>query len=681
MYFGVGSTTPFKLNAQFVTAAGQLTTYLATQPGGCGGALAAGAAGKPNLTYSATTNAAAPFVTGTGSTTASQNEAIYRSRLAYGLPTLSFTQAPREGAPVGGPDASILLATVYGGSSTQAQALARSVGGALYGNLSTATINQIIFNTEGNALAAFYGTPLSYWSRIDLYDAAGYFQAVTGPITLAPTDQLNTNVTVAGANAALNLPAGVLSGTGTITGALTIQSGGAFAAQGNGTTSFTPLRVIGSASLQAGSSVALTGMFLPGTSYTLISTTGAATVDPAATVDTSQSGNLTALFTGALKGTNGSGVAVTLTSRFASAAATPNQAAVATALDRAANAGPPSAGAAAFLGALITNNTAATAPAAYASLSGEGLADQQQTAIEAEDLFIRTVMGRGAFLGDGAGSVWGAAFGQDAAIDGQGAQGSARLSGETHGGVIGVDHPLGEGFSLGIAGGYSHSGDAVAARATNGTVEAAHGAVYGVGHFGDALYLAAAASYAHYDFRTSRLVTGLGATAQEKARYSGHEWLGRIEAGYKVATRSFDLTPIVGFEAGRLRNDGFAETGIGGAIDGLDVGGRTTNSDKSFAGFQVEGRTTVGTTEVTPFARATWEHEFKPERHIDAAFAALPDSDFQVTATAAPGDVARLNAGLKVAIGPRVALFASFDGTMGSRSDSYGGNGGVKISW
>ena len=42
---------------------------------------------------------------------AAQNRADYTARLTYGLPTLSFAQAPREAAPAGGPDASILLAT------------------------------------------------------------------------------------------------------------------------------------------------------------------------------------------------------------------------------------------------------------------------------------------------------------------------------------------------------------------------------------------------------------------------------------------------------------------------------------------------------------------------------------------------------------------------------------------
>jgi hypothetical protein len=139
---------------------------------------------------------------------------------------LSYAQAPAEAAPAGGPDAAILLTTVYGGSTSASQAIAPK--GGLYGNLQTSTIDQIIMNTETHALAAFYGTSLSYWSRLNLYPADGYFQSVTGTITMAPTDVLTTNVAIAGAGTLLsNSRAGVLYGNGaSITGNVTVNSGG-----------------------------------------------------------------------------------------------------------------------------------------------------------------------------------------------------------------------------------------------------------------------------------------------------------------------------------------------------------------------------------------------------------------------------------------------------------------------
>ena len=47
-----------------------------------------------------------------------------------------------------------------------------------------------------------------------------------------------------------------------------------------------------------------------------------------------------------------------------------------------------------LLANLIANNTVATAPAAFDNLSGEGLTGQQQTALNAGNLFVTTVLGQ-----------------------------------------------------------------------------------------------------------------------------------------------------------------------------------------------------------------------------------------------------------------------------------------------
>jgi uncharacterized protein with beta-barrel porin domain/membrane-associated phospholipid phosphatase len=206
--------TAINLSSLFTAAQANLPSYLASQ---CGASVATCATSSANTTNN-------PYVP------SAANLAAYTANLTYGLPTLTFAQAPREAAPTGGPDASILLAPIYGGSTSAAQTLAPT--GGLLGNLSTNTINQIVVNTETNALAAFYGTSLSYWARINLYAADGYFGGVTGLITLASTDQVNTNVVVAGATTNVNgdvVPAGVFSGTGTVTGNTTVASGGTLA--------------------------------------------------------------------------------------------------------------------------------------------------------------------------------------------------------------------------------------------------------------------------------------------------------------------------------------------------------------------------------------------------------------------------------------------------------------------
>jgi hypothetical protein len=193
------SYTSANLQSLFVAANSELSSYLASQ---CGGTVASCAASQTN-----------PYAT------SAQNAATYAADLNYGLPTLTYAQAPREQAPTDGPDASILLATVYGGSSAAALTLAPN--GGIDGKLATSTINQILVNTEGEALAAFYGTDLSYWSRINLYAALGYFNGVTGTLNTADGDHLTIDATVASG--------GVIDVTGrfTVDGNLEIDAGGA----------------------------------------------------------------------------------------------------------------------------------------------------------------------------------------------------------------------------------------------------------------------------------------------------------------------------------------------------------------------------------------------------------------------------------------------------------------------
>jgi outer membrane autotransporter protein len=670
--------TAQNLNTQFRTAATALNTYLNTQTSGCGGSLAACAASNAYNAYSASTYGSEPLVSNGGTTTASINSGIYQARLTYGLPTLSLAQAPREQAPAGGPDASILLATVYGGSTAAAQALASSVGGALYGNLSTGTINQIIVNTETNAIAAFYGTSLSYWSRIDLYDAAGYFSNVTGTITLASGDQLKENVTVANT--------GILAGSGTITGNVAVQSGGALMVQGNGLSAAPPLTVNGTTTLQSGSQVDVTGLLLPGKPYTVVNSTGAITIGSGVTVNTSQAGNLLTTMGGTLAVTGDPALTVTITSNFAGLSQTGNQRAVASAVDRAANTGTYGGGGAALLTSLITNNTAASAPATFDTLSGEGLTGQQQAVINATEIFASTVIGQATEWGSagdpivqGASGIhaWATGFGQAGSLDGNAAAGSAGASSQSTGFSAGFGTTVAPGLVIGLAGGYSNSNVSVAGRGTSGNSDGGHFGLYGVQHVGP-LYLAATIDYAHFSNTTNRTVLGSG----ENGQFDSNAWMLRAESGYRFAMPMANVTPFGGFQVGELYNNGFGENSSGVGLGGLIVGSQTVDTDKVFLGVQVDTKRVLGNGWVlSPFARIAWEHEFNTDRNISASFEALPGAAYTVYGASAASDLARLNVGVKLAVTQNVALFTTFDGAFSGSGNSYAGTGGVKVSW
>ena len=411
LYMNNAATTGSTLNlpALFNAASPEIQAYLTAQgsAAGCGATIAACATSAANTAND-------PYVP------SAANQALYQSRLTYGLPTLTFAQAPQEAAPAGGPDASILLAPIYGGSTTAAQTIAPT--GGTNGTLQTSTINQIIQNTETNALAAFYGTSLSYWSRIDLYSAAGYFGNVTGTLALDPADRLTTNVTIGNG--------GTLFANGTVTGATTVAQGGTLG--GTGTLGNVTVATGGTLAPGGQAAIGTTTIagnlaFAPGSFYNVRITpttndrtnvTGTAalggtvtfTAAPAVYAPQQQYTILNAAggTTGAFAGVTGNyvflspslsanGQTLTVSALpFNSVAQTSNQSAIGSALT-AASRQPLSANGAALVSNLQQLSSSAQGRAALDGLSGEGIAAAQNAAFQAGSAFAGSIADQTAF--------------------------------------------------------------------------------------------------------------------------------------------------------------------------------------------------------------------------------------------------------------------------------------------
>ncbi|GJD73717.1 autotransporter family protein [Methylobacterium goesingense] len=563
--------TAINLTSLFTQAQGELQGYLSA---GCGAAVATCATGAANTANN-------PYVP------SAANQALYQSRLTYGLPILTFAQAPREAAPTGGPDAAILLAPLYGGSSDAAAQIAPR--GGLYGSLQTATINQIIVNTETNALSAFYGTPLSYWSRIDLYSAAGYFQNVIGTLSLAASDRVATDVTI-GQTGALYAngtiagtvtvgAGGLLGGTGTV-GGLAARSG-AVVAPGNGigtlavagNASFAPgstlqveadaagqadrLAVAGTATLNGGTVQvqAAAGTYDPRTAYTVLTAGGGVQ----GRFD-GVSANF-AFLTPTLRYQPGA-VDLTLTRNdiaFSSIAQTRNQAGVADAIQ--------AAGPGAALYGRTVGLTTPEARAAFGALTGDIHASMAGAQFETAFFVREAILDRlrwgatpgaaefsdygalpAAYTADLPGraapvapvpvrvldprvfGLWGQGFGSfgEARTDGN----AAGLARQTSGFVLGADARLKTGFRLGVAGGYTATSLDSAGRLSSGTIESGFGGVYG-GFERGPVALRLGAVYADQSSRLRRAVSFAGFTDSDTARYGGATVQGFGELGYR----------------------------------------------------------------------------------------------------------------------------------------------------
>lgn len=130
---------------------------------------------------------------------------------------------------------------------------------------------------------------------------------------------------------------------------------------------------------------------------------------------------------------------------------------------------------------------------------------------------------------------------------------------------------------------------------------------------------------------------------------------------------------------------GFTETSVnaaGAGILGLNAGSRSVTSLPLFLGTQVDTSWMLPNgTMLAPQVRASWVHEFFPDRQVDASFIMLPDAAFTVQGARAARDAAKLTAEARWFFNPAAFMFASADSEMSNSTTRYSLNAGFKSNW
>jgi uncharacterized protein with beta-barrel porin domain len=663
-----------------------------------------------------------------------QDRADYTARLTYGLQTLSFAQAPREAAPAGGPDASILLATVYGGDTAAAKALAPA--GGIFGKLSTNTINQILVNTETNAIAPFYGTALSYWARLDLFSAYTYFQGITGTITLASSDVVSIPVTVANS--------GTLAGTGTV-GATTVASGGALrpGAGGQGV-----LKINGSLAFQSGAlylvqvtssgngstSVAGTAT-LTGAGVQVSSPTSSFKFNQPVTILTSAGlggTTFTSLttptgITGSL-GYSANAVTLSMSSSLGQISGlNANQKAVGNALDSAFNTPGASTGA---LGAIFSGNVAQNLTQA----TGETATGSQQTTFNAMTQFMGVMTdpmidGRGTAAATPGGvsqfaeeessslayaasgkprskserdayaaiyrkapvrevydprwSVWAAGFGGSQTTDGNTALGSNSTTSRIFGAAVGADYWFSPNTIAGFAlagGGTSFS---IANALGSGRSDLFQAGVF-IRHTEGPAYITGALAYGWQDVTTDRTVTIAGID-QLRAQFNANAYSGRVEGGYRFATPWMGGVGLTPYAAGQFTTfdlPAYAEQVVSGANTFAQAySAKSVTATRSELGLRTDQSFAMQDSILTLRGRAAWAHDFNNGRTVAATFQTLPGASFVVSGAAQAPNSALVTGSAEMKWRNGISLAATFEGEFSDVTRSYAGKGVARYSW
>jgi outer membrane autotransporter protein len=280
--------------------------------------------------------------------------------------------------------------------------------------------------------------------------------------------------------------------------------------------------------------------------------------------------------------------------------------------------------------------------------------------------------------------LWAGGFGGTGSFDGSANLGTSDLDTRTLGFSAGLDYQIDPTTLLGIAGGYTHSRFSVDELRTKGNAEGGHVGVYGVKTYGRA-YLAASADYAHFENETARYIDWL-IDEQAYGEFGSDAYGARFEVGYKEPVDRFNVTPFAGMAISHLESDGFAEdtVRVGGGPGGLGLtyDGISQDSVTSSLGVQLDSRVELedGQT-LIPFARVAWVHEFHTDRRINGSLSSSPDFTFTTYGASAAEDLAKINAGFSLDVTGGVGMFASFDGEFSNSSQSYTGNGGIRITW
>lgn len=275
--------------------------------------------------------------------------------------------------------------------------------------------------------------------------------------------------------------------------------------------------------------------------------------------------------------------------------------------------------------------------------------------------------------------VWASAFAARQTLSGDG--GSFGQTQRLAGGMLGLERQASFDLRYGVALGASQASYAADDVTTSGRFDAAHAGAYVRKNFG-ATYLAAVASYAHFWNRTSRSIT-LTPTPESMSGSFGADLLsGRIEFGYRQMLARFRVTPFVAIEPSALWQHGYTETTTSGAgLFPLTFAATTSYSFPTFLGAQLDTQIAMGDQMLAPYLRASWVHEFSPDRKLQATFLTLPGAAFTVAGPRAARDAARIEAGARWTITPQALLFANLTGEFSDRSRGYTANGGLRVAW
>ncbi|MDB5575021.1 MAG: autotransporter protein, partial [Bradyrhizobium sp.] len=277
-------------------------------------------------------------------------------------------------------------------------------------------------------------------------------------------------------------------------------------------------------------------------------------------------------------------------------------------------------------------------------------------------------------------SVWGAAYGGSASIDGNAAVGSQDTTARVYGILAGADYKVSPNTLLGFALGGGGTNYSLANAMGRGSSDLFQAGAFARHNFGPA-YISAALAYGWHDVTTNRTVA-LAGVDQLQGRFRAETFSARFEGGYRFATPFVGITPYAAAQAISFQLPGYAEQSlVGNGQFALNYTSQTTTATRTELGLRGDKSIAMRDAVLTLRSRAAWAHDYNPDRAVTAVFQTLPGASFVVNGARANPDAALVSAGAEIKWLSGFSLMGTFEGEFSGNVTSYAGKGVARYTW
>jgi outer membrane autotransporter protein len=250
---------------------------------------------------------------------------------------------------------------------------------------------------------------------------------------------------------------------------------------------------------------------------------------------------------------------------------------------------------------------------------------------------------------------------------------AASLRSRFGGFLSGVDARFGEAWRAGFAAGYIRSDLHADARQSSAGIDSVQLGLYATGKLG-AFNVRTGASYSLDDIDASRGIFFPGFTDQTKARFHGN--VGQVfgEVGYGMTFNHLAVEPMAGLAYVHLRNGSFLESGGAAALSGA-----SSHENIGYSSLGVRMATFMplaNGTVLVPRGTLQWQHAFGDVTPVTGLAFQGTGRSFTTAGISIARDAALVEAGFDWRFSPQAKLGAFYQGELAAHAQTHAFKGG-----